>query len=35
MVWKFFDERSRKMVSGSGIENGKLAEELHEPILET
>ena len=32
MVWKFFDERSRKVL-GSGIENQQLAEELHKPII--
>ena len=31
MVWKFFNERS-KNVLGSGINNKKLAEELHKPI---
>ena len=32
MVWKFFNERSEKVL-GSGIENKKLADELHKPIV--
>ena len=32
MVWKFFNERSKKVL-GSGIENQKLASELHKPII--
>ena len=32
MVWKFFNERSKKVL-GSGIENKKLADELHKPII--
>ena len=32
MVWKCFDERS-KNVLGSGVNNEKLAEELHKPII--
>ena len=32
MLWKFFDKRSKKILSGSGIENQKLAHELHKPI---
>ena len=31
MVWKFFNERSKNKL-GSGINNKKLAEELHKPI---
>ena len=33
MVWKFFDERSKKVLSGSGIDNKQLANELHKPII--
>ena len=33
MVSKFFDERSRKVLKGSGIENKQLADELHKPII--
>ena len=33
MVYKFFNERSKKVFKGSGIENQKLAEELHKPII--
>ena len=32
MVWTFFNERS-KSVLGSGIENKKLDDELHRPII--
>ena len=32
MVWKFFNERSKKVL-GSGIENKQLANELHKPII--
>ena len=32
MVWKFFNERSKKII-GSGIENKQLANELHKPII--
>ena len=32
MVWKFFNEGSKKVL-GSGIENKQLAEELHKPII--
>ena len=32
MVGKFFDKRSKKVL-GSGIENKKLADELHKPII--
>ena len=32
MVWKCFDKRSKKVL-GSGIENKKLADELHKPII--
>ena len=32
MVWKFFNQRS-KNVLGSAINNKKLAEELHKPII--
>ena len=33
MVWKFFDKRSKKVLSGSGLENKQLADELHKPII--
>ena len=33
MVWKFFNERSKKVLSGSCIENKQLAEELHKSII--
>ena len=37
MVWKFFNERSKKVLKGSGgltpVENKKLANELHKPII--
>ena len=33
MVWKFFDKRSKKVLSGYGIENKKLADDLHKPII--
>ena len=32
MVWKFFNERSKKVL-GSGVNNLQLAEELHKPII--
>ena len=32
MVWKFFDKRSIKVL-GSGLENKKLTDELHKPII--
>ena len=32
MVWKFFNERSKKVL-GFGIENKQLANELHKPII--
>ena len=32
MVWKFFNERPKKII-GSGIENKQLANELHKPII--
>ena len=32
MVWKFFNERSKKVL-GSGIENKQLADEFHKPII--
>ena len=32
MVWKFFNERSKKVL-GSGIENKQLADELYKPII--
>ena len=32
MVWKFFNERSKKIL-GSGVNNLQLAEELHKPII--
>ena len=32
MVWKFFNERSKKII-GSGIENKQLANKLHKPII--
>ena len=32
MVWKFFNERSKKVL-GSGIENKELADELYKPII--
>ena len=32
MVWKFFNERSKKVL-GSGIENKQLANELHKTII--
>ena len=33
MVYKFFNERSKKVFKGSGIENQQLAEELRKPII--
>ena len=33
MVYKLFNERSNKVLSGSGIENKQLADELHKPIM--
>ena len=33
MIWKFFNEISKKVLSGSGIENKQLAEELRKPII--
>ena len=33
MVWKFFNKRSKKVLSGSGIENQTLANELHKPVI--
>ena len=33
MVWKFFNERSKKVLSGSGIKIEQLADELHKPII--
>ena len=33
MVWTFFNERSKKVLSGSGIENKQLADELHKQII--
>ena len=33
MVYKSFNERSKKVLKGSGIENEKLAEELHKPVI--
>ena len=33
MVYKFFNERSKKLIKGSGIENKQLADELHKPII--
>ena len=32
MVWKFFNERSKKVL-GSGVNNQQLADELHKPII--
>ena len=32
MIWKFFNERSKRVL-GSGINNEKLANELHKPII--
>ena len=32
MVWRFFNERSKKEL-GSGIENKQLADELHKQII--
>ena len=32
MVWKFFDKRSKKIL-GLGVNNKKLADELHKPII--
>ena len=33
MVYKFFNERSKKVIKGSGIEKKQLADELHKPII--
>ena len=33
MVWKFFNERSKKLLKGFGINNQQLANELHKPII--
>ena len=33
MVYKLFNERSKKVLSGSGIENSQLANVLHKPII--
>ena len=33
MVSKIFNERSKKVLSGSGIENKQLANEFHKPII--
>ena len=33
MVWKFFNERSKKILSRSGINNEQLAKELHKPSI--
>ena len=33
MVWKFFNERLKKVLSGSGLESEQLAEELHKTII--
>ena len=33
IVWKFFNEKSKKVLSGSGLENEELADELHKPII--
>ena len=32
MVWKFFNERSKKVL-GSGVNNQQVADELHKPII--
>ena len=32
MFWTFFNERSKK-ITGSGIENKRLADELHKPVI--
>ena len=33
VVRKFFNERSKKVLCGSVLENRKLADELHQPII--
>ena len=33
MVWKFFNERSKDVLSGSGLNNKQLADELHKPVI--
>ena len=33
MVWKLFNERSKRLLKGSGINNQQLANELHKPII--
>ena len=33
MVWKLFNERSKKVLKGSGVNNKILADELHKPII--
>ena len=33
MIWTFFHQRSKKVLSGSGVNNQQLADEIHKLII--